>query len=322
MHTRVVHFKSWGSALRAYLINGTVSTSLQQLKVFSKHLIGHTATLPGSATSSTSGVLSSSATENPFYSASYQWTVRGGGSNWRVDDAVLGAVHDTVHQMWVRPLPGGTVTLAQSSVVLPGNFTAGMSNSTTATFYGANSLLVQNVPLPIDFYFFGLNVMNMTWVTSNAYLQFGVSPTPLLTTNFNNSVPLGPSILFGAEQRVLRRVWISGIEVQNGLTLCTMTLNYDSQPITSSFYLNYEFTFGFDSQYQYIEIRGGTEMMYEGLPGVWYFSDGATYNITLPTIAGRSSIVLQSDLLGTQWKLYKWSALARNMPPPPNPPPA
>lgn len=65
-------------------------------------------------------------------------------------------------------------------------------------------------------------------------------------------------------------------------------------------------------------------MRYENVTdmGIWGLNDGNNYAIATANVSARSSVLLQSDLLGRSWRVYNWTTLIKAMPPPPFPPPS
>lgn len=342
-HARVLHFKTWAPSFLSYVTQGSGTVDVKLFKFYGETFADHTAFLPLAATLAGDSITTSepyydpgtndtatdtttgdyAITYQPFGSLDYVWSVDG----WLVDESASAAIGSTVHQMWVRRNMKDLAPLERTAEVVNGNTTADMTVSTSTNYIlnsAGSASVMQQVTLPTDWFMFGVNVTEKTWATSAGYLQFSATQEPLVLEGLASSPPY-PALLLGAAPRLLRRLWLSNATLSQAInmTYFKMYLNFDARTNGTNFSLDYEVTFARKDPFQYIEVRGGAQTNYDGVLGVWALNDGRNLTLPLPVVAANSSIVLQSDHLGENWKLYNWTNLdlAEAAPPPPNPPP-
>ena len=100
LHGRVIHFKTSHSNSINYVQTGT-GRMLGLAGSFTS-LAGHSANLPGAATSFGQNYGDDALVRFTFsVSGTWHWAV-GFGSRWECDDFAFNDVNDTVHQVWVR----------------------------------------------------------------------------------------------------------------------------------------------------------------------------------------------------------------------------
>ena len=100
LHPRVIHFKSSLSGAISYIQTGTGFMS--PLASNFTGLTGHSAGLPGAATSYYAHRGDEALIAFPFYiSGGDTWSV-GRGSRWECDDYAAGPANSTIHKVWVR----------------------------------------------------------------------------------------------------------------------------------------------------------------------------------------------------------------------------
>ena len=100
-HSRVIHFKTSHAGTLSYFKTGTGSASGIQSSYTA--LTGHSAYLPGSASSFFTDQANSAMTEFPFWlGGTYHWGIRGYTTRWEVDDFPNSNSYNTFHQIWIR----------------------------------------------------------------------------------------------------------------------------------------------------------------------------------------------------------------------------
>jgi hypothetical protein len=103
-HTRIVHFRVDVAGVLDYFANIAPENEVEWWRTEHTPLAGHTAFLPGTTDSVRSDVDADlRMADFPFFDfGAAHWGVRGSGVRWECDDFAGTAMHDTLHQVWLR----------------------------------------------------------------------------------------------------------------------------------------------------------------------------------------------------------------------------
>jgi hypothetical protein len=100
-HPRIIHFKTSHTNTINYFKTGLGSMSGIQSNYTA--LTGHTALIPGGASSYYADQGNNAMSEFPFWiGAANHWGIRGLGYRWEVDDFPANSAYHTFHQIWIR----------------------------------------------------------------------------------------------------------------------------------------------------------------------------------------------------------------------------
>ena len=161
------------------------------------------------------------------------------------------------------------------------------------------------IPVAFPFTFFGINYSNSTsngpgvyWNTNNV-LGFGTG-----TNTITWAATTGQGILLGNLDRRTNSMYYSGTQTIGATSYINSVLlaqNIYSDNIQSSIAI--QLRLARSPSYQYVELRMSTV---GGTNGAWNITNGIAFQNTFGSFlwAKGSSIVLQSDLAGSNWTFY------------------